>query len=99
MIVSDATAWSSITLLELPITLLENIYSTGVTQDNCHLQPSYFYITGHLSGWLPSTILVFKSDSYSTLSSSHYEAECPMRSAAAFNFCECSANFEIQWKK
>ncbi len=40
IIVSDVTAWSSVTLLELPITLLENIYSTGVTHDNCHLQSS-----------------------------------------------------------
>jgi hypothetical protein len=28
-------------LLELPITLLENIYSTGVTHDNHHLQLQY----------------------------------------------------------
>ncbi len=29
------------------IMLLENIYSTGVTYDDCHIQSSYFYSTGH----------------------------------------------------
>jgi hypothetical protein len=34
-------------LLELPITLLENIYSTGMTYYDCYLQLSYFYSAGH----------------------------------------------------
>ncbi len=39
----------SFMLPESPIMLLENIYSTGVTHDNCLLRQSYFYSTGH---WL-----------------------------------------------
>jgi hypothetical protein len=35
------------TLLESSILLLENIYSTVITYDNCHLRWSYFYSTGH----------------------------------------------------
>jgi hypothetical protein len=41
----------SFMLLELSIMLLENIYSTGVTHDNRHLQSSYFYSTGHSLLW------------------------------------------------
>ncbi len=33
----------SIMLLELSIMLLENIYSTGVTHDDCNSRSSYFY--------------------------------------------------------
>ena len=36
-------------LLESLIMLLKNIYGTGVTHDDRHLQSSYFYSTGH---WL-----------------------------------------------
>ncbi len=41
-IVNDATSWSitlelAITLLELSIMFLENIYITGITHDNCHM--------------------------------------------------------------
>ncbi len=51
-IVNDATSWSvtlesSIMLLESSIKLLENIYSSGVTHDDCHLRMSYFYSTDH----------------------------------------------------
>jgi len=34
-------------ILELSIMLPENIYSTGITHDDRHLQLSYFYSTGH----------------------------------------------------
>ncbi len=40
----------SFTLLESSILLLENINSTGITHDVCHLRSSYFYSTGH--NWL-----------------------------------------------
>jgi hypothetical protein len=33
--------------LEVSFMLQENIYSTGVPHDDCHLRLSYFYITGH----------------------------------------------------
>jgi hypothetical protein len=35
--------------LESSIMLLENIYSTGITHDDCHLRSSYFYSTGYWS--------------------------------------------------
>jgi hypothetical protein len=37
----------SFLLLGSSIMLLENIYSTGITNDDCQLQSSYFYSTGH----------------------------------------------------
>jgi hypothetical protein len=42
-----ATLEVSFRLLESSIMLLVNIYSTGITHDNCHLRLSYFYSTGH----------------------------------------------------
>ncbi len=39
----------NLTTLEVSFTLLENIYSTGITRDNHHLRSSNFYRTGHLS--------------------------------------------------
>jgi hypothetical protein len=35
----------SFMLIVTSIMLLDNIYSTGITHDNCHLQSSYFYST------------------------------------------------------
>ncbi len=46
-IVILATLEVSFKRLELSIMLLENIYSTGITHDDRHLQSSYFYSTGH----------------------------------------------------
>ncbi len=46
MIVILTTLEVSFMLLDSSITLLENIYSTGVTHDDCHLRSSYFYDTG-----------------------------------------------------
>ncbi len=34
-----------LTTLEVSFKLIENIYSKGVTHDDCHLQLSYFYST------------------------------------------------------
>jgi hypothetical protein len=36
-----------LTTLEVSFMLLENIYSTGITNDNRHLQSSDFYSTGY----------------------------------------------------
>ncbi len=36
-----------LTTLEVPFTLLENIYIDGITHDDCHLRSSYFYSAGH----------------------------------------------------
>ena len=37
----------NLTTLEVSFKLLENIYSKGITHDNCHLRLPYFYRTGH----------------------------------------------------
>jgi hypothetical protein len=42
---------SSIMLLESSIMLLQNIYSTDITHDDCHLRSSYFYSSGHKIVW------------------------------------------------
>jgi hypothetical protein len=49
MIISDAKIWSSIMLLELSITLLESIYSTGVTHDDYHMTIKMFLIVNTTS--------------------------------------------------
>jgi hypothetical protein len=36
-----------LTTLEVSFTLLENIYSRGITHDDFHLRSSYFYSAGH----------------------------------------------------
>ncbi len=33
-----------LTTLEVSFMILENIYSTGITHDNCHLRLSYFLV-------------------------------------------------------
>jgi hypothetical protein len=42
-----------LTTLEVSFMVIENIYSTGVPHDDCHLQSLYFYSTGHL--WQPGS--------------------------------------------
>jgi hypothetical protein len=37
-------SWSIIMLLESPIMLLENIYSTGITHDDRHLWPEAVFL-------------------------------------------------------
>ncbi len=43
MIIILTTLEVTLLLLELSITLLDNIYSTGVTHDNYHLRLPYFF--------------------------------------------------------
>ena len=58
MIIILTTLEVSFLLLELSITLLENIYSTGVTHDNYHLQLPYFLTTSHRSSLLVTLLLL-----------------------------------------
>ncbi len=50
-IISLMTLEVSFMLPETSIMLLENIHSTGITHDNCHLQSSYFYSTSFFIGY------------------------------------------------
>jgi hypothetical protein len=59
MIIILTTLEVSCLLLELSITLLDNIFSTGVTHDNYHLQLPYFLATGHRSSLLVTLMLLF----------------------------------------
>jgi hypothetical protein len=46
--------------LKSSIMLLENIYSMGITNDDCHLQSSYFYSIGHRAMLFVSAFCKFK---------------------------------------
>jgi hypothetical protein len=47
-IIGDAATWSIILMtLKESFMLLDSIYGTGITHDDCHLQSSHLYSTSH----------------------------------------------------
>ncbi len=80
MIVNYATSWSitlesSITLLELSIMLLENLYSTGITHDYCNM----FIVEA--TGWQNSGKTEELSIVYDRVSKNNSRHQLPMEQA------------------
>jgi hypothetical protein len=73
--------------LEVSFMLLENIYSTGITHDNCHLRSSYFYSTGQ---WKNTPHLLDKN---------HFAKEIRIRKAKAIMKLMENENFIIAFLK